>query len=1005
MVTPSAEQRRIIEHPLAPLRVAAGAGTGKTTTIALRLAHLAADEEVAPEQALGITFTNKAAGELAARLREALPEAAAEGREAEVTTYHGFAYSVVREFGARMGRSRAGGLVTTGYVRQMLRDALGFEERRHLDLTVPGSRVDELASLSSSLGDHLLDPADVAGLPGDDPITLARSEMAEALARFSERKGDLGLVDYSDLVVIAHRLITEFPDIRDRIRHRYRIVLLDEYQDTNPGQRELMRAIFGDGFPITAVGDSDQTIYEWRGASLENFDAFPDHFPVAGGAPADTLSLTVSRRSARRIIGLADSVADRIARRGPLRGLGVRRGAPDGEVTAAWFHSAVEEAEWLARDLRRRRDAGTPWSEMALLFRKHRQITLVRDALERDGIPVEVVSLGGLLEVPVVADLHAWLSILGRPDDSPALARVLIKGRHRLGMGDMAAVYTAARLGRRNGEGAAAGSAMLETIDSGEAIGGLTADAAARLEEFRAIYRELLEVAQASNLVELSRAILDGTGTWAEIDALPEESALSSRLNLYRFLDLAEDWSPLEGAPSLSSFLEHLDLLSEEWSGEELDTARVSGEEAVPLLTVHRAKGLEWDVVYLPALADGTFPSAPRRIADHTQRPEILPPHLRLDTAPEGNSRDAAVAAHTDGEWRTAYVAATRARNAIVGTGAYWYTTGKPKDPSDLFELIATASGSQVERCPEPGNPPESMRIAPPPPAPDPHFEDGPMGALRSALEQPDTVRLLVADLGLGAEYDAAVEQMSLTLEGIRSPEATPAPPSVFKTSVSGLVTFATCPQRFHWSFVDRLPRRPSPHLRHGVEVHRRIEVHNRGALPLHAVDEESRAEGDGRPGAFRTFLRSRFADTIPLLVEAPLDLKIGQARVAGRIDAVYEWDPGHWEVVDFKSGRPSADPARVVQLQAYAIAVADGGFGSRATDRTTVTFAYLGGDLAEESHDVDADWLSTARTAVASLTESASSGEKAPAPGDACRHCDFTRFCGAGTAWLEDDQ
>lgn len=232
-----------------------------------------------------------------------------------------------------------------------------------------------------------------------------------------------------------------------------------------------------------------------------------------------------------------------------------------------------------------------------------------------------------------------------------------------------------------------------------------------------------------------------------------------------------------------------------------------------------------------------------------------------------------------------------------------------------------------------------------------------------------------------------------------------PASPGPFRTSVTGLVDFATCPQRWHWAAVDRLPRRPSPHLRHGLEVHRRIEVHNRGTLPLHSVDEGEGGEGTGRPGAFQTFLGSRFAASIPLLIEAPFDLKIGEAHVAGRVDAVYEWEPGHWEVVDFKSGRPSDNPARVVQLQAYALAIADGGFGANPPDRTTVTFAYLGGDITEESHEVDADWLRSAEATITSLLDSASAGEKTAAPGEACRHCDFSRFCEPGTAWLEADQ
>ncbi|MCB2223277.1 MAG: ATP-dependent helicase [Actinobacteria bacterium] len=1025
-IVPTPEQKVIIDYPLLPLRVTAGAGTGKTTTMALRLRHLVASGRVEPEQALGITFTNKAAEELSARLRSFLPELSAEGREVEVSTYHGFAYGVLREFGALVGVDRSAAVVTPGYTRQLLRDALAAGAHTALDLTAPGRRVDELATLAGQLGDHLLGPDAVRGVGEDPEVAAARTEMADALAAYAARKRELGVVDYADLIAAAHRLVTSHPEIAGRIRDRYRVVLLDEYQDTNPAQREMLRALFGGGFPVTAVGDADQTIYEWRGASLQNFADFPEHFPAAGGAPAHTERLTLNRRSTRRVIDLANRVRGEIGRAGDLGDLVPLPDAADGTVRAGWFRTAVDEARWVAAEVRRLHEDGTAWRDIGILFRKHRQIGLVRDALERQGVPVEVAALGGLLEVPEVADLHAWLRLLGRPDDAPALMRVLLGAAYRLGMGDLAPLAAWVR-GHHDDAGddlGGIGWALLEAVDSLEECEGLDDRTAGRLRSFRATHRSLLTEAQGVSLVELCRLVLDRTGAWPEVEALDDAARLSARLNLYRFLDLAEEWSPLEGRPSLAAFLDYLDLLGEEGAADELDTARVSGEDAVAMLTVHRAKGLEWPVVFLPALCSGTFPSRAHTYADPVARAWYLPHEVRLDAgylpalpADAGERREVVRGLHDDQEWRTAYVAVTRAAHTLVATGAAWYTEKTAKGPSRLYELAAETEGAEIVSAVEdPGSPPATLRFeAVDADGPDPLFPGGWREALRTAVEDPGSVAEAAAAAGAGDAVEEAAGQLALTLDGLPEPGGAPSGPAPFRTSVTGLVTFAACPRRFHWSEVDRLPRRPSPALRRGVEVHRRIELHHRGAVPFDEADEafyDLDAAGDtatggadagpGGPGPFEVFLGSRFAERRPIMVEAPFELQTDGGVLAGRIDAVYEPEPGTWEVVDFKSGRRTDDPSRRVQLQAYAVAVADAGFAAGTPERVRVSFAYLGGGLEEVGEDVDDSWLDEARSRIDALMTGAAAGERDARPGDRCRSCDFLRFCDRGTAWLQ---
>ena len=374
------------------------------------------DPGLAPEEALGITFTNKAAEELADRLRAALPEHRVEGREVEVTTYHGFAYGLLQEFGAFVGIERDAAVIGPGYVRQLLLESLPGRTYAHLDMTFPPARVDEAATLAGQLGDNLATPEQlrVLGTFASGPVWDVRRELIEIVAAYEERKHRLGVVDYADLIRSAHRLVVDFPTVAHRIRERYRLVLLDEYQDTAPAQRELLRVIFGNGFPVTAVGDADQTIYEWRGASLANFEGFPGHFGSPDGDLPATLPLTVNHRSGARILDLANTVRAEIHGDSRFDRLSAPQGTDEGEVEAAWFNDAATEARWLATEVRRLHDEeGCAWRDIAVLFRKNRHIALVRDALEQAGVPVEVASLGGLLDVPEVTDLHAWLRILG----------------------------------------------------------------------------------------------------------------------------------------------------------------------------------------------------------------------------------------------------------------------------------------------------------------------------------------------------------------------------------------------------------------------------------------------------------------------------------------------------------------------------------------------------------------------------------------------------------------
>ena len=1013
---PSDEQARIIGAPLAPLRVSAGAGTGKTTTVAHRIAFLIQEHGFEPEQVLGLTFTNKAAEELADRVRSVLGDAVEQGRQVEVHTYHGFASHVLTEFGALVGVERDASLITPTFTRQLLSTIVASTPLPRLNATWSGT-IDRIRRLAAALGDHLVAPEDLENVADTDPVWTQRRDLLSAIAIYAREKRRLRAVDYADLIYAAHALVVDHPWVAERIRARYRAVVLDEYQDTNPGQQRLLTGLFGDGFPVTAVGDPDQTIYEWRGASLGNFRRFPSHFPLGSGESAPTLHLSLNRRSGQTILDVANTIRAEVDDE-PRLPLTAAAGSAAGTVQCGWFEDAVAEAEWIAEEIHNLHGEGMAWSDAAVLFRKNKDIALVRDALAARDIPTEVANLGGLLSVPEVVELHAWLRVIDDPGDGPALARILTGSSHRLGMTDLAVLGRWASTRRREAvedDDLQLGVSLIEAVDHLDQLDELRPEARIELGIFSDRYRRFLVAAQGFTLVELSRIVLDGTGAWHNVEAMSPAGRLSARLNLYRFLDLAEQWSPLEGRPSLSSFLGYLATMEEE-PAEELDTARLAGADAVTLLTVHRAKGLEWPVVFVPGTYKGNFPSGVTGSHDnpYTQA-QSLPYEYRLDredlpplTAdmPESTQNALLKARHDSQEWRIAYVAATRAKERLVVTGAHWYgypePTQKPRERSPLYELVATHTSVQVvsDVTQAPDRPDSvgyrSDRIA----APDPVFGvEGWQGGLRQAVADPESPRRRAVEAGVVDAYDDAVEAFQQMLFRLPDPEP-PDETSPLSTSVTGLVTYASCPRRFYWSEVDRLPRRYSPAARRGVDVHRKIELHHKGVVPLDEASSElydlpEPAESVARP--YDAFLGSRFASERPYLVEAPFTLNVEPGlAIRGRIDAVYRSED-LWEVVDFKSGRPSANASRRVQLQAYAVAVSRGALSPQPPPRLQVTFAYLGDGLVCETEDADEGWLVDAEESLGSIARGIVDQAFEPTPGPACGSCDFLSVCDAG--------
>ncbi|NNL28255.1 MAG: ATP-dependent helicase [Acidimicrobiia bacterium] len=912
-----------------------------------------------------------------------------------MTTYHGFAFSIVQEFGGYLGLDQQTRVITPGFGRQLLLETLSEGRYEYLDLSHVRGRIEELVGLGSELSNHLYRPQDLSN-PADalNDIELRRSELAEVLARYDLKKRALSAVDFGDMIAVAHHIVATIPRVRTELRRRFQLVLLDEYQDTNAAQRKLLTSLFSEGHPVTAVGDTGQTIYEWRGATARNFDAFPTDFPDPDGNPSATLQLTTNYRSGTSVLDLANQIRKRTGEQ-QVRDLVAAPSNPDAEVATAWFHSAVDEANWIAQEITRvheeegiERSGGGAmrWSDIAVLFRKNAHIDLVRQALEAEGIPVEVASIGALVHVPEVAQLHAWLQLLERGDLDGAVLRILLGPRFRLGIGDIAKL-----VGWNEGSTTTQVLEAIEAAANNAASGpDLDVEIARRVSQFWDEYRTLLIVAQGLTLGDLCRRILDTTSAWIEIESMHDAARLSARLNVYRFLDLAEAWSPLEGRPSLAAFLDYLDSLLDETAADEMEAAHVGSEDAVALLTVHRAKGLEWEVVVLPALAYGIFPSQGKG-ANPEKSPAALPLSMRPDHDATMDADTFVRFRHEVQEWRTAYVAVTRAKQRLVATGAYFYSFVKPKRPGELFEIIRNSPTTVERRVPGPtpkdGEGPDSLTITIDA-SPDPDFSEGWREELTSRLES-----------NIPMQPNEALAEQQAVLFDIPVPLPASVGDEELTVSVTGLVTYATCPLRYYWSEVDRLPRRPNRRALAGTKLHRRIELHNLGKVPL---SEELTYDNldTSHVGRYSSFLESRLGSRTPILVEAPFLYRTDLGRVRGRIDAVYG-DEDHWEIVDFKSGRKRTPGPEILQLQAYALAASENGLGRSAPDLMDVTFAYLGEGFETHTETADDRWISEARSDVASILHDIAEKRFEATPSDACRSCDFVGVCEIGKEFL----
>ena len=1001
------EQRRAVTHGEGPLLIVAGAGTGKTEVITRRIAWLVATRRALPSEILGLTFTDKAAAEMQLRVDQLVPYGFA---DTAISTFHAFGDRLIREFAYEIGISPDARVLSRAETVVFLREHL-FELglAGYLPLGDPTRFLGALASLFGRCRDEDVSPARYAAHaaqltaeaelaaaadPVDADATAAlrelagrQVELAAAYERYTELLASTGSIDFGDQVALALRLLRESPAVRRTVQARYRYVLVDEFQDTNPVQSALVGLLAERHRNITVVGDDDQSIYRFRGAAISNILEFRERHRGA--------RTVVLRRNYRSTAPILDA-AHRLIRFNDPDRLESRVGiskqlAPQRPVTAALpvrhqaFATGADESDWIAAEFRRRIDAGIHPRDLAVLVRANADADAILRAFNVASVPWRFAGTSGLYGRPEVRLVLSVLRAVADLDASADVYALAASDVYAVPAADLSAVMTAARKSHRSTW------RVLDDLDSGRDSMPISTPGRAAIARLAGDLRRLRDLAHARPAGEVLYAFLRDSGWLATLAAAGTPAAEEALANIARFFDIVRARSALLVDDRAVFLAPHLSTLIE--AGDDPATADPDPDlDAVAVMTIHKAKGLEFPVVVIPGLAAGKFPSASRR------DPLAMPDALVGGTPPEGDP-------HLPEERRLFYVAMTRARDELILTHAADYGGARLRRVSpfvlEALDLPALEGASAA-------------------PALDP----------RQKL--------------------AALAPIAVT------PAAAPAPGLIegpLVLSHSAIDAYLTCPRRFQYAQVLRVPTAPHHSLVYGSALHQVVQEFHRAEARGRILSEQeldtaldkawtnegfvSRAHEQARLATARESLRRFRAQQLapgavtPAWVEREFAFSLDGNRIRGRFDRVdivaadgTEPDPAvaiaaagaradvleptlellgreTVTITDYKSS-DVRDPAKArqrtrdsLQLQIYAMAYE--AMTGRLPD--AVQLHFLDSGLVGRA-PVEPERLAKARSKISVAAAGIRARDYTPRPEPmACSYCPFRDICPASAA------
>ena len=991
-------------NPLEPAVIIAGAGSGKTETMSNRVLYLVANKIVEPQEILGLTFTRKAAGELSLRVRRRLSqleEAGLYSRESisnpTITTYHSYAGKLLSEHSIRLGMDTDADPLGEAEIWQIASDVVrNWHDDEFRSTSKASTIIKDVIGLAKQILEHKVTieqirAADDAMLEALLPFDFAassvgskvrtilhqRNSILPMVQAFLDRRKAAGELSFDDQMAIAADIATKFPDVGELERKNYKVVLLDEYQDTSQSQLRMLSALFGNGHPVMAVGDPSQAIYTWRGASAGTMDSFAEYFPKMPDQKGESkFVLPTTFRNDEVILKAANLISEKIKEDGgqEVLMLDARDGAGPGELAVGIFENMDLEAEAIAdyfeplwKDPARALVPEKKRSTFAVLVRNRKQIPEIESALRARKIPVEVIGIGGLIHIPEIADIVALMKVISDPDSGASLMRHLTGPRLNLGAFDIAGL---GKYAKNRSKASKSGSRYLvkvieegnpDQIDSEDQFAGSIIDA---LDEISSAPKEFFSPVGYERLLRFAADLrrLRGRAGGQITDLIVEieeyltiESEVSlrdgsqtGRRHLDRFLDEASKYERAGG--NAREFLEWLDVASKEEGGLKIGAPDVRSD-VVQILTVHMAKGAEWSVVAIPGLATRNFPSV------NTQNPENwltseahIPFSLRGDRdelprfsvagMTEKKQAEDAIDAFSKAcanqikrreEIRLAYVAVTRAKTHLLCTTSVWRTGKDAVAPSDVYEWIydvAVAENGKV--LSELETPPKGERN----PA-DVDTQEWPhdrLGERRAQFEEEMASVQSANAHALGASDDEEIDSWISDAKALiaelgekSNSQLTVLLPT--KLSTSALVALHANPEELALNIRRPMPRGQDQYSRRGTAFHLWVEKQFSEAPTLMGddymdyldpLDDDSKLED-----LKKAWLASHWATKVPTNVEVPFETVVSGVLIRGRIDAIYR-DGDGYIVVDWKTGSTELGESAAVQLAMYRLAWAE---------------------------------------------------------------------------------
>ncbi|OMI33374.1 DNA helicase PcrA [Streptomyces sparsogenes] len=648
------QQRAAVVHTGSPLLIVAGAGSGKTRVLTHRIAHLLGARGVHPGQILAITFTNKAAGEMKERVEELVGPRA---KAMWVSTFHSACVRILRRESKKLGFTSSFSIYDAADSKRLM--ALVC---RDLDLDPKRYPPKSFSAKISNLKNELIDEETFAGQAADG----FEKTLAEAYAMYQSRLREANALDFDDIIMTTVNLLQAFPDVAEHYRRRFRHVLVDEYQDTNHAQYTLVRELVGTG-PVAAggeggdggdavppaelcvVGDADQSIYAFRGATIRNILQFEEDYP-----DATTILLEQNYRSTQTILSAANAVIERNENRRP-KNLWTEAGA-GATITGYVADTEHDEAQFVADEIDRLTDAGEARAgDVAVFYRTNAQSRVFEEVFIRVGLPYKVVGGVRFYERKEVRDVLAYLRVLANPEDAVPLRRILNVPKR--GIGERAEAMIDAL-------------ALREKITFPQALRrvdeayGMAARSANAVKRFNVLMEELRTIAESgAGPATVLEAVLERTGYLAELQASTDPQDETRIENLQELAAVALEYEQERGEENpgtLAEFLEQVALVAD---SDQIPDDDTEGSGVITLMTLHTAKGLEFPVVFLSGMEDGVFP------------------HMRA----LGQTKE------LEEERRLAYVGITRARERLYLTRSTMRSAwGQPayNPPSRFLEEI-----------------------------------------------------------------------------------------------------------------------------------------------------------------------------------------------------------------------------------------------------------------------------------------------------------------------------